>query len=199
MTKVNKFKEHIAKRKSSNTGEAKHFPGTHNYDDDDDDDESVYDAISNDDQAVQDMIISIHSYWKVVFKRYMDYAALCVRAGCVLDTCSVLAEDTHVRAQREQLQQKKVRLEKVDAILGGGRISINDDGTLVSDSTLLENAPLMTLDKLAESMTLSHQINTTSALTPTSATCNRESIPNAAPIASTKFTLNLPTTIKKNT
>ncbi|CAF1649776.1 unnamed protein product [Rotaria magnacalcarata] len=216
VTKVNKFKEHIAKRKSGNKGEAKHSPWTHNYDDDDD--ESVYDAISNDDKAVQDMIISIYSYWKVVFKRYMDYAALCVRAGCVLDTCSgireclrqtpvqqptyvdaVLAEDTHIRAQREQLQQKNVRLEKVDAILGGGRIPIGDDVTLVSGSTLLENAPLMTLDKLAESMTLSRQINTTSALTPTSATCNRESIPNAAPIASTKFTLNLPTTIKKNT
>ncbi|CAF4574975.1 unnamed protein product, partial [Rotaria magnacalcarata] len=70
MTKVNKFKENVAKRKSGNTGEAKHSPGTHKYDDDDD--ESVYDAISNDDQAVQDMIISIYSYWKVVFKRYMD-------------------------------------------------------------------------------------------------------------------------------
>ncbi|CAM4829029.1 unnamed protein product [Rotaria magnacalcarata] len=214
MTKVNKFKENVAKRKSGNTGEAKHSPGTHKYDDDDD--ESVYDAISNDDQAVQDMIISIYSYWKVVFKRYMDYAALCVRAGCVLDTCSgireclrqtpvqqptyvdaVLAEDTHIRAQREQLQQKNVRLEKVDAILGGGRIPIGDDVTLVSGSTLLENAPLMTLDKLAESMTLSRQINTTSALTPTSATCNRESIPNAAPIALTNPALSAFTTIKK--
>ncbi|CAF2147097.1 unnamed protein product [Rotaria magnacalcarata] len=214
VTKVNKFKEHIAKRKSGNKGEAKHSPWTHNYDDDDD--ESVYDAISNDDQAVQDMIISIYSYWKVVFKRYMDYAALCVRAGCVLDTCSgireclrqtpvqqptyvdaVLAEDTHIRAQREQLQQKNVRLEKVDAILGGGRIPIGDDVTLVSGSTLLENAPLMTLDKLAESMTLSRQINTTSALTPTWATCNRESIPNAAPIALTNPALSAFTTIKK--
>ncbi|CAF2261462.1 unnamed protein product [Rotaria magnacalcarata] len=214
VTKVNKFKEHIAKRKSGNKGEAKHSPWTHNYDDDDD--ESVYDAISNDDQAVQDMIISIYSYWKVVFKRYMDYAALCVRAGCVLDTCSgireclrqtpvqqptyvdaVLAEDTHIRAQREQLQQKNVRLEKVDAILGGGRIPIGDDVTLVSGSTLLENAPLMTLDKLAESMTLSRQINTTSVLTPTSATCNRESIPNAAPIALTNPALSAFTTIKK--
>ncbi|CAF2108456.1 unnamed protein product, partial [Rotaria magnacalcarata] len=66
-----------------------------------------------------------------------------------------------------------------------------------SGSTLLENAPLMTLDKLAESMTLSRQINTTSALTPTSATCNRESIPNAAPIALTNPALSAFTTIKK--
>ncbi|CAF3313365.1 unnamed protein product [Rotaria socialis] len=186
MTKINKFKEHVAKCKSSNTGEAKHSPGTHKYDDDDDD-ESVYDAISNDDQAVQDMIISIYWYWKVLFKRYMDYAALSVRAGCVLDTCSgireclrqtpveqptyvdaVLAEDTYVRAQREQLQQKQVRLEKVDAILGGGRMPIGDDVTLVSGATLLENSPLMTLDKLAESMTLSREINTTSPSTPAS-------------------------------
>ncbi|CAF4516708.1 unnamed protein product, partial [Rotaria magnacalcarata] len=46
-------------------------------------------------------------------------------------------------------------------------------------------------------MTLSRQINTTSALTPTSATCNRESIPNAAPIALTNPALSAFTTIKK--
>jgi hypothetical protein len=82
-------------------------------------------------------------------KRFIDYAELSLRAGCVFDVCSgiqarlrqvpveqcdfvdaYLAEDMFIRNKRKQLQQKKERLEKVDAILGGGSITANGNHTL---------------------------------------------------------------------
>ncbi|CAF4837128.1 unnamed protein product [Rotaria sp. Silwood1] len=169
MNKINNFKEYLAERKSGKTGEKMCFSKI--TDDDDDDDNAVFDAISNDDQAVQDMIISIYAYWKLLIKRFIDYTALSIRAGCVFDICpgirerlrqipieqpdfvdAYLAEDTFIRAKRQQLHQTKVRLEKVDAILGGGRIAIDDNDMFASGTMSIENSPAMTLDKLEENL-----------------------------------------------
>ena len=138
--------------------------------DDDEEDEAVLDAISNDEQAVQHMLISIYSYWKLLLKRFIDYAALSLRAGCVFDICpgirqrlrqipveqgdfvdAYLAEDTVVRTRRKQLQQTKERLEKVDAILGGEMtLYRNDDLGSLEEAN---QASSMTLDRYAESLT----------------------------------------------
>ncbi|CAF3657390.1 unnamed protein product [Rotaria sp. Silwood1] len=161
--------QHTTERKSGKTGEKMCFSKI--TDDDDDDDNAVFDAISNDDQAVQDMIISIYAYWKLLIKRFIDYTALSIRAGCVFDICpgirerlrqipieqpdfvdAYLAEDTFIRAKREQLHHTKERLEKVDAILGGGRIAIDDNDTFASGTMSIENSPAMTLDKLEENL-----------------------------------------------
>ncbi|CAF2734374.1 unnamed protein product [Rotaria sp. Silwood2] len=171
MTTINKFKEYIAEQKSGRTDGKMHLSVTIN---DDDDDKSVVDAISNDGQAVQDMIISIYAYWKLLMKRLIDYVALSIRAGCVFDICpgirerlrqipveqsdlvdAYLAEDTVVRAKRQQLQQTKERLEKVNAILGGDQTG-ND--TFASGTMSIENSPSMTLDKLAKNLTSTNAI-----------------------------------------
>jgi hypothetical protein len=163
MDTVSKFKERLPKEKSNNTTEKKSHTSVLK-----DDDELMFDSISNDEQAVQDMLISIFSYWKVLTKRFMDYAALSLRAGCDFDVCpgvrerlrrvpieqcdfvdSYLAEDVYIRTKRKQLQQTKERLEKVDAILGGhnGTGAGKDTST---DTMTMENNSLMTLDALAK-------------------------------------------------
>ena len=139
---------------------------------DKDNEESMLDAISNDEQAVQDMLISIFSYWKLLLKRFIDYAALSLRAGCVFDICpgirdrlrqvpleqadfvdAYLAEDTVVRTKRNQLQQTRERLEKVDIILGGDMTAYQSDDFRNLDET--NPSSLMTLDKFAENLALS--------------------------------------------
>ncbi|CAF2702115.1 unnamed protein product [Rotaria sp. Silwood2] len=174
MTTIHKFKEYIAELISGRRDEKTCFSVTI---DDDADDKSVFGAISNDDQAVQDMIISIYAYWKLLIKRLIDYVALSIRARCVFNTCPGireclrqipieqpnfadvnLAEDTFVRAKQQQLQHTKERLEKVDAIFGGGRITIDGNDMFASGAMSIENSPLMTLDKLAENLTSTNAI-----------------------------------------
>ncbi|CAF4644400.1 unnamed protein product, partial [Rotaria sp. Silwood2] len=115
------------------------------------------------------MLVSIYAYWKLLAKRFIDYAALSLRAGCVFDACSGigdclrqlpikqndfvdthLAEDTLIRNKRKQLQQKKERLEKVYAILGGDFFTVNDNGTLANMKSMGCDT-VMNLDKLSES------------------------------------------------
>jgi len=134
------------------------------------DDALMFDSISNDEQAVQEMLISIFCYWKVLTKRFMDYAALSLRAGCDFDVCpgirerlrhvpseqcdfvdSYLAEDAYVRTKRKQLQQTKERLEKVDAILGGHSVTDTGNDTF-NDTMTMENGSFMTLDALAKTL-----------------------------------------------
>jgi interferon-induced GTP-binding protein Mx1 len=165
MEKISKFKEHLAEKRSNNTGEKKRSSST-TYDID----ELIFESISNDEQTVQEMLISIFSYWKVLTKRFMDYAALSLRAGCDFDVCpgirerlrripteqcdfvdAYLAEDAFVRTKRKQLQQTKERLQKVDAILGGHNITGVASGTF-TDLIPKENDSLMTLDALAKSL-----------------------------------------------
>ncbi|CAF2718029.1 unnamed protein product [Rotaria sp. Silwood2] len=111
----------------------------------------MFDSMSNDNQTVQDILVSIHAYWKLLAKRFIDYAALFLRAGCVFDACSGigyclrqlpikqndfvdthLAKDTFIRNKRKQLQQTKERWKKVYAILGGDFITVNDNDTLAN-------------------------------------------------------------------
>ncbi|CAF1395865.1 unnamed protein product [Rotaria sordida] len=135
-----------------------------------DDDELMFDAISNDDQAVQDMLISVFAYWKLLLKRFTDYAALSVRAGCVFDVCPsikarlrevpqeqpdfidfYLAEDSSVRTRRKQLQQTKERLEKVYAILGGGGVNLTSSSKdMVEDPMEIIDSSSMTLEQLEQ-------------------------------------------------
>ncbi|CAF1041020.1 unnamed protein product [Adineta steineri] len=167
MNTINRFKEHLVESNSSKKAD-KVTSSTLPIDTDDED---MFDAISNDDQSVQDMLISLHSYWKLLIKRFVDYTALSLRAGCVFDICTgirdrlrqvpiqqsdfvdgCLSEDTFVRTKRKQLQQTRDRLEKVDVILGGSGVAINDD-VAFGNSINMENVPIMTLDKLEEDLT----------------------------------------------
>jgi hypothetical protein len=165
MDTINKFKVHLAEQKSTATGKQSSSTSLSEVDD-----ELLFDSISNDEQAVQEMLISIYCYWKVLIKRFMDYAALSLRAGCVFDVCpgirdrlirvpteqcdfvdSYLAEDVYIRTKRKQLQQTKERLEKVDAILGGHSVTGTGNDTF-TDTMAMENGSSMTLDALAESL-----------------------------------------------
>jgi interferon-induced GTP-binding protein Mx1 len=165
MDTINKFKAHLEEQYSTATVKQPSSTSLSEVDD-----EPLFDSISNDEQAVQEMLISIYSYWKVLTKRFMDYAALSLRAGCVFDVCpgirerlrripteecdfvdSYLAEDVYIRTKRKQLQQTKERLEKVDAILGGQ--SVTDAGNnIFTDTMTVENGSLMTLDALEKSL-----------------------------------------------
>ncbi|CAF3608918.1 unnamed protein product [Adineta steineri] len=167
MNNINRFKERLTESKSSKKGD-KAASSTLSIDTDD---ESMFNAISNDEQSVQDMLISLYSYWKLLIKRFVDYIALSLRAGCVFDICigirdrlrqvpiqqpdfvdGCLSEDTFVRTKRKQLQQTRDRLEKVDVILGGSGVTINDNVTF-GNSVIMEKFPTMTLDKLEEDLT----------------------------------------------
>ncbi|CAF4255994.1 unnamed protein product, partial [Adineta steineri] len=138
---------------------------------DDDDDELMFNSILNVDQAVQEMIYSVYSYWRLLTKRFMDYTALTLRAACDFDVCpgvqerlrhlpiqqcdfvdSYLAEDVFTKTKRKQLQQTKERLEKVDAILGGHNKTNFANHTFI-DAISMEDDSFMTLDKLAQSIT----------------------------------------------
>ena len=145
------------------------FPITTN-NGDDDDNKLFLDAISNDDQAVQEMMISLYAYWNLLLKRLIDYTALFVRAGCVFDICAgmrerlrqipiqqtdfidaCLAEDTQDRNRRKQLQQSKERLGKVRGILGDSTIATHDTN-ITRNATTIEGSTLMTLEKYTENL-----------------------------------------------
>ena len=159
METVNKFRERAEKQKEENAEKINSSSANKM---DSVDDESLFNAISNDDQAVQDMMISIYAYWKLLIKRFMDYVSLSIRSACVFGVCpgirtrlrqipleqldivdSYLAEDAFIRNKRKQLQQTKERLQKVDAILGGG----SGENT---DLTRIDDGSKMTLEKLVE-------------------------------------------------
>ena len=145
MNKINQFREYEIERKSEKPKENKPFKKITS-DNDDDDDTSLFRAISNDEYAAQDMVISIYAYWKLLVKRFIDHIALSLRAACVFDTCSGindrlrqlpteqtsfvdqhLAEDESMRLKRQRLQKRKEQLERVDAILGDGLLAMDDD------------------------------------------------------------------------
>ncbi|CAF0874112.1 unnamed protein product [Adineta steineri] len=166
MNTINRFKERLVESNSNKKADkvaSSKLPV-------DTDDEDMFDAISNDDQSVQDMLVSLHSYWKLLIKRFVDYTALSLRAGCVFDICTgirdrlrqvpiqqpdfvdrCLSEDTFVRTKRKQLQQTRDRLEKVDVILGGSGVAINDD-VAFGNSMNVDNFSTMTLDKFEEDL-----------------------------------------------
>ncbi|CAF3375380.1 unnamed protein product [Rotaria socialis] len=192
VNEVNKLKFHAEKSKSTTAEvQTKSFIS----DDDNDHVKPAVNVILYDDEPVHEMIFSIYSYWYLAFKRFMDYTALSLRAGCVFDTSfgiretigqiaakqndlvdEIFAEDAHTRAKRQQLQQTKVRLGKVDAIPGDVRITVDSNDMLISDFKLLENPPLIILDSLAENLTCSRIINTTSPSTPVLTTHYQQSV-----------------------
>ena len=160
MDKIGDFKLHLAEHRSPSTAEKKSSLPPFKAED-----QSMFKSILGEEPEVQEMLISIYCYWQLLTKRFMDYVALSLRAGCVFDVCpgvrerlrrvpieqcdfvdSYLAEDAYVRTKRKQLQQTKERLEKVDAILGGH--SVTGNGTF-SDVMTMENKAVMTLDALA--------------------------------------------------
>jgi hypothetical protein len=163
--KISVFKIHLAEQKSPTTTEKKPSLLPLKWED-----QLMLKSILKEEPETQEMLISIYCYWKVLTKRFMDYAALSLRAGCVFDVCpgireilrrvptekcdfvdSYLAEDVYIRTKRKQLQQTKERLEKVDAILGGQ--SVTDAGNdIFTDTMTVENGSLMTLDALARSL-----------------------------------------------
>ncbi|CAF2156278.1 unnamed protein product [Rotaria magnacalcarata] len=173
VNEVNKLKFHAEKSKST-TAEVQ----TKSYISDDDNDhvKPAVNVILYDDEPVDEMIFSIYSYWYVTFKRFMDYTALSLRAGCVFGTCFGIRESTGQIAVKQNDLQTKVRLEKVDAIPGDGRITVDSNDMLISGSKLLENPPLITLDSLAEYLTCSRIINTTSPSTPAPTTHYQQSV-----------------------
>jgi GTPase SAR1 family protein len=184
MDKINEFKRRSAEKKLSHTAKKVVQSSEIDENDDDDyvegddddvdgdedDDSIIFDSISNDEQAVQEMLISLLCYWKVLTKRFIDYVTLSLRAGCVFDVCtgirnclscipteqcdfvdSYLAEDAVIRTKRKQLQQTKERLEKVDAILGGHKIA--DVGSdIFAGATSDGDDSLFTLDAFEKSL-----------------------------------------------
>ena len=163
LEKTNLFKEYFTEQKIISTTEKKASSLILETDD-----RSMFNAISHNEQAVQEMLVSIFSYWRILTKRFMDYAALSLRAGCDFDVpigikerlrhvpveqCdfvdSYLSEDVYIRTKRKQLQQAKERLEKVDAILGGhGATGIGTNA--YADMMTMESNSFMTLDALAQ-------------------------------------------------
>lgn len=169
---IKKFREHQIKTKLNKSSTSKTSPVALP-NEENKDLEAFFDGISNDEQAVDDMMISVCTYWRVLLKRFIDYAALSIRAGCVFDTCHgvrtrlrqipveqpdyvdlSLAEDTLVRNKRKTLQQTKTRLEKVNLILGGDIVSgeDNDGFQNVWESEILS---FNTVDELADNSTAS--------------------------------------------
>ena len=113
---------------------------------DDDDDVFIFNAISVDDQALKQMLISIYAYWNMLIKRFIEYAALSIRARCIFSVCDdikqrlreisvkesalidvYLGDDHSMRSRREHLQKMKERLEKAYRILcEDEKIFVND-------------------------------------------------------------------------
>ncbi|CAF1336034.1 unnamed protein product [Adineta ricciae] len=147
-----------------------------------DDDELMFKSAREIEQTTREMLFSIYAYWKVLVKRFMDYTALTLRAGCDFDVCtgikerlrhipmeqcdfvdSYLAEDASTLRKRKQLQQTKERLEKVDAILGG-RASIDTIGNYsFIDMNPFDNDSMMTLDKFEQNINTSSSTATSTA------------------------------------
>ena len=117
---------------------------------DDENDVLTYKQSSSDGQAVQQMLLSIYSYWKFLTKRFIDYTALSLRAGCVFTLCPAiqqrlrrvpiehsyfveicLTEDEFIRNKRIQLNKTKETLEKVYKIL-------HEDDTMVADDLSID-------------------------------------------------------------
>ena len=170
MNKINQFREYEAERKSQNPKDKTHA-GKVTRDNDDDDDVHLFSAISNDDYAAQDMVISIYAYWKLLVKRCIDNVALSLRAACVFDTCAgisdrlrqlpseqknfvdqYLAEDESIRQKRQRLQKHKEQLERVDAILGDGLSAEHDDDTLANRLMPSGSSTSTNLDRLVENL-----------------------------------------------
>ncbi|CAF0922108.1 unnamed protein product [Adineta steineri] len=168
--KIERFRNYLTKLNSKNNVEQKK-PLLLEKEYDDDDDELMFKSILNVDQAVQEMIYSVYSYWRLLTKRFMDYTALTLRAACDFDVCagvqerlrhlpieqcdfvdSHLAEDVFTKTKRKQLQQTKERLEKIDAILGGHSTTTLANHTFIGSISMEDNS-FMTLDKLAQSIT----------------------------------------------
>ena len=173
MDKINQFREYEAERKSQNPKDKASSRTVTGDKDDADEYASLFSAISNDDYAAQDMVISIYAYWKLLVKRCIDHVALSLRAACVFDTCAgisdrlrqlpteqtnfvdqYLAEDEPVRRKRQQLQKRKEQLEKVDAILGDGFSFMQDDDTLANGSMRNGSSTSMSLDRLVANLNL---------------------------------------------
>ena len=131
-------------------------------------DQIMFTSTLQESEEVQEMLLSIYCYWKVITKRFTDYVALSLRAACNFDICSGirdrlrniptvqcdfvdshLAEDVYIRTKRKQLQQTRDRLRKVDAILGGHTGNSNET---VDDSWMTSTSSDMSLDALEKSL-----------------------------------------------
>lgn len=126
----------------------------------------MLESILEDEQSVQDMVISIYAYWQILTRRFVDYATLSLRSACIFDVCPAirqrlrelpveqthfvdthLAEDVVIRTRRKQLMQTKERLEKVEAVLGDG-FGIADEQMLAEASPA--DASMVSLDEFAK-------------------------------------------------
>ena len=199
MDTINEFKQFLIEKKAASAAPSGRKSSTK-----DDDNQSIFNSVSNDDQAVQHMVISVYAYWKLLTKRYMDYVALSLRSGCVFDVCpgvrqrltqipveipdfvdAQLMEDSLIRNKRKHLQQTKERLEKIEAILGGGMTVANHR----ANSCMASTPSTMTLEMLATSLsksdtademnsTLPEKINTTTTIKNTKNITSEEDLVN---------------------
>lgn len=167
MNKINQFRDYEAERRSQNPTHGQSVQRRTD-DHEEKDDTRLFQSLSNDDYAAQDMVLSIYAYWKLLVKRLLDNIALTLRAACVFDTCAgindrlrqlptkqegfvdqYLAEDEAIRLRRQRLLKQRDQLEKVDAILGDGLRDIDDEASGFISG---ENAPPITLDQLVENI-----------------------------------------------
>ena len=173
MDTINEYKQFLAQIEDANAARTTPKPPAL-----DDDDCKMFRAISTDEQSVQDMVISIYAYWKLLTKRFMDYAALSLRSGCVFDVCpgvrhrltqiptempefvdAQLSEDVSIRSRRRHLQQTKERLAKVNAILGGGTAFGHERDTVGISS--IGTSSNTTLEMLAASLSTNNLVGDT--------------------------------------
>ena len=177
---MNTFKEYFRdiKIKSSSRKKKLSLPEFNDYED-----QSMCRSTLQEEQEVQEMLLSIYSYWKVITKRFKDYVALSLRAGCDFDVCtgvrdrlrrvpleqcdfvdSYLSEDVYIRTKRKQLQQTKERLEKVDTILGG-HSSTGNRSDLFKNTMTTDGGSCSPLDALAKSLSSTDPNDTSSSVT----------------------------------
>ncbi|CAF2676667.1 unnamed protein product [Rotaria sp. Silwood2] len=118
-------------------------------DDDGEDLEVTYKTWSVEDQSVQQMLISMHSYWQMITKRYMDYVTLAIRDRIVFSICAnikqrlrqipakkdykidiheALSKDFATQNRREKLEETEKRLMKASSTLREAeKTLVNDD------------------------------------------------------------------------
>ncbi|CAF1506966.1 unnamed protein product, partial [Rotaria sordida] len=176
MTLVEKYQ--ALSEESMNSSNAGSFKATVLGGGDDDDDIFVYDAMSVDDQALKQMLISIYSYWNMLIKRFTEYVTLSIRARCAFSVCdnikqrlreisakesalidAHLSDDHSIQNQREYLQKTKERLDKAYSILCEDEGILNNDKYIFNDFTPTDHDATNTLDALLSTLKIARDKN----------------------------------------
>ena len=159
---------------------------------DDDTDVLTFKQDSSDAQAVRQMLLSIYSYWKLLTKRFIDYATLSLRAALLFTICPViqqrlrripveypdrvekyLADDEFIRNRRKQCEKTKVTLEKIYRILDEHSTRVHDD--MDSYSADIESDSAVNSKNVVDSGTTKRSFDVSPAIPRSSSEFNQSS------------------------